>query len=344
MNHPRHRPVRRAVVLLMLGLGTVLPAWSQAPDAAPAWPSRPITLVLPLAPGGATDTLARAVAQGVSTRLGQPVVLEHRPGAGGTIASAAVARAAPDGHTLLFANFATHATAPTLFKSLAYDPIRDFKGVSLVATSPHLLLVNATSDIRTVRQLIDGGKQPGRQLNYGSSGTGSPLHLAAEYFSAQTGSAIVHVPFKSSGPALNELMAGRLDAMFDNLSSGLPLVQSGKLRALAITSSTRSALAPDTPTVQEQGVLGFNTYGWWGVLAPAKVPPAVVDRLAVAIQQTLKSPELRQTLIAQGFDPIGSSPAELDAHIGREVAKWGGVIRSAGISASSESIQPHHTP
>lgn len=320
---------------LLLCIAAAMPVAGHATDptsAHAAYPTRPIVLVLPLAPGGATDTLARALAQGVSAKLGQPVVIEHRPGGGGTIASAAVARAAPDGYTLLFANFATHATAPTLFKALSYDPVKDFKAISLVATSPHILLINATSPIRDVRQLIEAGRQPGRKLDFGSSGAGSPLHLAAEYFSGETGAKIVHIPFKSSGPALSELMAGRLDAMFDNLSSGLPLVQSGKLRALAITSATRSPLSPDTPTVQEQGVKNFNTYGWWGVLAPGKVPAPIISQLAKAIQQTLASGELQKTLTAQGFDPIGSSSGDFDLHISQEIAKWGTVIKSAGVS------------
>lgn len=323
---------RRRTALLAAGLTCML-SWlpASADTLAASYPDRPIKLLLPLAPGGATDTLARALAQSLGERLGQPVVIDHKPGGAGTIASAAAARAPADGYTLLFANFATHATAPSLFQTLPYEPVKDFKAVSLVASSPHLLLVSASSPIRNVGQLVGAAKGTSNKLNYGSSGVGSPLHLAGEYFKSETGIDMVHIPFKSSGPALAELMAGRIDVMFDNMSSGMPLVQTGKLRALAITSPFRSPLSPELQTVQEQGVRGFSTYGWWGVLAPRDVPPPVLGKLGAAIRASLASPELRKTLISQGFEPIGSSPEEFEAHISREITKWGAVIRTAGV-------------
>ena len=244
-----------------------------------------------------------------------------------------MARAPADGYTLLFANFPTHGAAPTLFKSPGYDPVADFQPLSLVATSPHLLVVPADSPIQRVQELVQAGRQPGRALSFGSAGVGSPLHLAAEHFAAETRSAIVHVPFKGSGRALIDLVGGRLDAMFDNLSSSLPLVQPGRLRALAVTSAARSRLAPSIPTAQESGVERFATYGWRGVMAPARTPQEPAGRLVAAIQQMLQSPAVRQALVVQGFDVIGSGPAEFASHIEREIAKWRSAIQSAQATA-----------
>jgi tripartite-type tricarboxylate transporter receptor subunit TctC len=305
-----------------------------ASSLAENYPQAPIKLIIPLAPGGATENLARIAGTEASATLGQPIIIENRPGAGGTIASAMVTKATPDGYTLLFANFATHAVAPTMFTSLRYDPIKDFAPVSYLASSPHLLLVSSDLQAQSVAELIALAKSTPGKLNYASSGVGSPLHLAGEYFNATAGTDIVHVPYKSSGPALIDLMSGRVQMMFDNISTALPYVQSGKLRALAVTSNQRSPLAPEVPTVAESGLAGFETYGWWGVLAPAQTPPAVIARLSSAYGGAIKNPGVVAQLNAQGYIPIGSGPAAFRAHIESEIAKWAPVIKSTGLVVS----------
>ena len=305
-----------------------------AAGLADSYPQAPIKLVIPLASGGATENLARIAGTDASATLGQPIIIENRPGASGTIASATVAKATPDGHTLLFANFATHAVAPTMFTSLRYDPIKDFAPVSYLASSPHLLLVSSDLKAQSVAELVALAKSMPGKLNYASSGVGSPLHLAGEYFNATAGTQIVHVPYKSSGPALIDLMSGRVQMMFDNLSTALPYVQSGKLRALAVTSNQRSALAPDVPTVIESGLPGFETYGWWGVLAPAQTPPAAIEKLSAAYMGAIKAPGVVAQLTAQGYIPIGSNPAAFAKHIESEIAKWRPIIKSTGLVVS----------
>jgi tripartite-type tricarboxylate transporter receptor subunit TctC len=325
------RPLRTA---RLAPLAAALLIAQPASGLAENYPQAPIKLVIPLAPGGATENLARIAGTEASATLGQPIIIENRPGAGGTIASAMVTKATPDGYTLLFANFATHAVAPTMFTSLRYDPIKDFAPVSYLASSPHLLLVSSDLPAQSVAELIALAKSTPGKLNYASSGVGSPLHLAGEYFNATAGTDIVHVPYKSSGPALIDLMSGRVQMMFDNISTALPYVQSGKLRALAVTSNQRSPLAPEVPTVAESGLAGFETYGWWGVLAPAQTPPAVIARLSSAYGGAIKNPGVVAQLNAQGYIPIGSGPAAFRAHIESEIAKWAPIIKSTGLVVS----------
>jgi tripartite-type tricarboxylate transporter receptor subunit TctC len=301
-------------------------------QSADAYPTKPITLVLPLAPGGATDNLARIVGNQVSQTLGQPIVIEHRPGAGGRIASDVVARSQPDGYTLLFANFATHAVAPTMFKTLSYDPIKDFSPISLLASSPHLLVVTPSLAAKNLDELIALAKKGDKKLTYASSGIGSPLHLAGEYFTMASGVGMLHVSYKSSAPALLDLVAGRVDIMFDNVLTALPFVQSGKLRAIAVTSAQRSPLASNIATVSELGLKDFQTYGWWGVLAPARTPEPVVTKLANAHMAAMKVGKLRELLASQGYDPLGTSPKEFAVHIKAEIEKWAPVIRAAGVT------------
>jgi tripartite-type tricarboxylate transporter receptor subunit TctC len=301
---------------------------------AESFPTGPIKLVLPLAAGGATDNLARIVGTVASAKLGQPIIIENRPGAAGSIASSAVATAQADGYTLLLANFATHTVAPSAQIALSYDPVKDFAPVALLASSPHVLLVSNSVKAKSVAELVAMARSEPGKLNYASSGTGSPLHLAGEYFNATAGVQIVHVPYKSSAPALVDLMSGRVEMMFDNLSTALPYVADGKLRGLAVTSRARSPLAPDLPTVIESGLPGFETYGWWGVLAPAKAPQAVVDRLTAAFVAALNAPEVRSQLIAQGYDPIGGDAPALATHIEQEIARWRPVVRAANIGGN----------
>jgi tripartite-type tricarboxylate transporter receptor subunit TctC len=302
--------------------------------ATDTYPTTAIKLVLPLAPGGATDNLARVVGNVVSTALGQPIIIENRPGGAGSIASNFVAKANADGYTLLLANFATHAVAPTMFAALPYDPIRDFVPICLLASSPHILMVSNDLKVNSVADLIALAKERPGQLNYASSGIGSPLHLAGEYFNTKAGTKMVHVPYKSSPPALIDLMSGRVDMMFDNISTGLPYVKSGKVRGLAVTSTERSPLAPDLPTVNESGLHDFETYGWWGVLAPARTPPGVTAKLAAAFMKAMQAPEVKSILIEQGFVPIGGNPAMFSTHIQSEIDKWRPIIKAANIAVA----------
>lgn len=323
------RGVAAALAVLATAVGL------SSAKSADTYPSGPIKLVLPLGAGGATDNLARISSAPVEAKLGQPIVIENRPGAGGSLASALVAQSPPDGQTLLFANFATHAVTPTLFTNLTYDPVKDFKPVTLIASQPHLVLVNNDLPVKTLAELIDYAKQNPGKLNFASAGVGSPLHLAAEYFKLKTGTDLVHVPYKSSAPALLDLIAGRVQVFFDNVSTGLPYVQSGKVRALAITSAKRSPLAPDVPTAAEAGLPDFETYGWWGVAAPAKTPPEVVEKLSATYIAGLKTPEVADKLASQGYTVIASSPSEFEDYIKKEITKWEPVIKAAKLTPTN---------
>ena len=323
-------PVR----LFLRCVASVLLLASTQAYASDPYPTTTIKLVLRLAPGGATDNLARVVGNVVSTALGQPIIIENRPGGAGSIASNLVAKANADGYTLLLANFATHAVAPTMFATLPYDPIGDFVPICLLASSPHILMVSNDLKVNSVAELIALAKARPGQLNYASSGIGSPLHLAGEYFTTKAGTTMVHVPYKSSPPALIDLMSGRVDVMFDNISTALPYVKSGKVRGLAVTSTERSPLAPDLPTVSESGLHGFETYGWWGVLAPARTPPEITAKLAAAFMTAMQAPEVKSILIEQGFVPIGGSPAMFSTHIQSEIDKWRPIIKAANIAVA----------
>lgn len=261
---------------------------------AGAFPSGPIKLVLPLAAGGATDTLAR-ISSGAAEPFLAPAIIENRPGAGGSLAATSVIKSAGDGYTLLFANFATHTVAPRLLKSVTYDPLKDFAPVTLIATQPHVLLINPNLGIGSLAELIAYARKNPGKLNYASSGVGSPLHLAGEYLKRTAGLDIVHVPYKASGPALMDVMAGRVEIMFDNLSTGLPYARAGQLKALAVTSAKRSALAPELPSMSEAGLDGFETYGYWGLSAPAGTPADIVDKIGAAYRRGLSDPAVAKS-------------------------------------------------
>jgi len=322
--------VNRVIPFALTLLVVVLPA----PVAASSFPNKPVRLVLPLAPGGATDVLARAVSRQAAQQFGQNIVIDNRPGAGGIVASELVAKSRADGYTLLFANFATHAVTPTLFPKLPYDPVKGFSAVSLLASQPHVLLVSPSLPAKTLADLIRLSKSPEAKVNYASSGVGSPLHLAGEYFRARSGANIAHVPYKSSVPALADLAAGRVELMFDNISTGLPFVTAGRLRGLAVTSLKRSALAPDMPTVTELGVTGFETYGWWGVVAPAGTPAGTLSALQDGFASAARAESVVSSLSSQGYVMVGSTAPEFAKHIEDEVRKWRPVILGAGMNTN----------
>jgi tripartite-type tricarboxylate transporter receptor subunit TctC len=298
--------------------------------AAQAWPSKPIRLVVPFPPGGATDILARAVAQKMTDAWGQPVVVDNRPGAGGNIGSELVAKSAPDGYTLEMGTVGTHAINASLYAKMPYDHIKDFAPVILVAGVPNVLVVYPGLPVKSVQELIAYGKANPGKLNFASSGSGTSIHLAGELFKVMTGVQMTHVPYKGSAPALQDLLGGQVQLMFDNLPPSLPQIKSGKLRALGVTSAARSPALPDVPTVAEQGLPGFEASSWFGVLAPTGTPPAVITKINTEIDKWLQTPEAKEKLLALGANPGGGTPEDFAKHIAAETAKWAKVVKESG--------------
>ena len=325
--HPRR-------LLLATLLGLTLPAVA---TAQAAWPSKAVRIVVPFAAGGTTDILARALAPELQKAFGQPFIIENKPGAGGNNGAVEVARAANDGHTLLMGTVGTHAINASLYAKLPFDHVKDFVPVTLVAGVPNVLVVNPANaqkyGIDGVPGLIKYAKaNPGR-LNMASSGNGTSIHLSGELFKAMTGTFMLHLPYGGSGPALIDLMGGNTDLMFDNLPSSLPHIKSGKLKALAVTSATRSTALPDLPTIEEAGgptVKGFEASSWFGLLAPAGTRMDIVNRIQQETAKALSAPALKERLQAQGAIPSGMTPAEFTRFIAAETAKWAKVVKAAG--------------
>ena len=300
---------------------------------AQAWPARPIQLVVPYAAGGPLDLSARLVAARLQDALGQPVVVENRVGAGGNIGADYVAKSAPDGHTLGIGAIATHAINPALFPKLPYDPIRDFRHVALLIQVPNVLVVNNDLPVRSVGELVDFARKNPGKLDFASGSTGSTGHLAGELFKQLTGTFMVHIPYKGSAPAMADLLAGRVHLMFDNLAGALPNIRAGRVRALAVTTAARSSFLKDTPTLEEAGLKGFDLTTWWGVMAPAKTPDAVVERLAAEIGKAMQQPELRERFAAMGSDgPTVRTPAAFTAFVQRELKTYGELVRRSGAT------------
>jgi tripartite-type tricarboxylate transporter receptor subunit TctC len=291
---------------------------------------RPIRLVVPFPPGGATDVVARLAAERAARLLGQAVVVENRPGAGGGIGADAVAKSTPDGHTLLLTTPGVVAINPHLFSALPYDPLRDLVPVALLVRVPNLLVVHPATPARDVRELIAWLRaHPGR-ATYGSAGNGTTIHLSGELFKSMTGTFVVHIPYRGSAPAVADLIAGNLTMMFDGLPSVLPHVRSGRLRALAVTSMERSPSLPEIPSLNEAGVVGYDAASWGAVFAPAGLPPAVRDRLARAFNVAMDEPAARERATALGFDRAALTPDALSAMVRAEHAKWGAVVKRSG--------------
>lgn len=302
------------------------------PVLAQDYPTRPIRFVVPAAAGGPTEITARLIADKMSVTLGQPVVVEARPGGGGNIGADVVAKAAPDGYTILMATIGTHAINQTLYKKLTYDPVKDFTPISQVVQYPLVLVVNPAVQATSVKELIDYAKANPGKLNRASGGNGTSMHLSGELFVHQAGVNMPHVPYKGSAPALNDLIGNHVQVMFDSLITALPLVQAGKLRALAVTGEKRSPVTPDLPTVSEAGVKGYNAQGWIGVVAPANTPAPIVDKLQKAIAAALNDPDVKSRLTAQAAEVVASTPAEFAAFIKRETEKWAQAVRGANLS------------
>jgi tripartite-type tricarboxylate transporter receptor subunit TctC len=322
---------RRSAFRLGLALACGL-AFTGAAQSQAAYPNKAIKLIIPYAVGGSTDQTGRLVAQSLSIRLGQPVVVENRAGAGGTLGHDLVAKSAADGYTLLFSAAGPLTVTPHTYPKLSYEPVKGFEPITLVATQPLLLVVNPALKVNTVADLIrDAQARPGK-LSYGSFGNGSAAHLAGEYFKTLAKVDMVHVPYKGSGPALVDLVGGQIDLMFDVFSTAAPLAKSGKLRPIAITSSERSPQFPDVPTMQQAGVSGFEAGTWFGVLAPAGTPKPLIEQLSKALNNVLEDKGLRETLAAQGAIVRGGTPAQFNRFFLAEYDKWGKIVKAAGVT------------
>ena len=319
---------RRIFALAGILLGATSSAWSQH-AATPAWPDRPIQLLIPYPPGGSADLLGRPLAMKLQERLGQNVVLEYKPGAGGTVASQALARAKPDGHTLILV-LAAHAINASLYPKLPYDTRKDFAPVSLVANLPMIVAASSSLKANTIPELIAAAKAAPGKLTFGSAGNGNTGHLAAEFFSAQAGIKMTHVPYKGSAGVVNAMLAGEIDLTFDSISTSWPQIKSGRMRALAVTGEKRASISPDVPTMIESGMPGFVINGWYAILAPAGTPTPVVERLSKEIASVLTLPDLRAQIMAGGYEPVGSTPQALGAHIEAELTRWSKVVKDSG--------------
>jgi tripartite-type tricarboxylate transporter receptor subunit TctC len=321
---------RRLLAAAGLALCAPLAAIAQSP-----YPTKPVRIVVPFPAGGTTDILARAVAQELTRSLGQSFVVENRAGAGGNIGADLVAKSAPDGYTLVMGTVGTHAINKSLYSKMPYDPQKDFAPVTLVAGVPNVMVVNtekaAARNINTVADFIQYAKARPGQLNMGSSGNGTSIHLAGELFKSMAGVYMTHFPFGGSSPALLSLMAGDMDVMFDNLPSSMPHIKSGKLKPLAVTSAQRSAALPDVPTVEQAaGLKGFEASSWFGLLAPAGTPPEIVNRIQQETAKALATPAMKERLAAQGAIPSGNTPAEFAKLIDAEIRKWAPVVKVSG--------------
>jgi len=299
---------------------------------AAGYPDKPIRLVVPFPPGGPTDMVARPLAEFLGKRLGQQIIVDNRGGAGGAIGAEVVAKAPADGYTLLMATVGTQAINATLYKKLGYDPVKDFTPISLVAAAPVALVVNPSVPVNSVADLIALAKAKPGTLNFGSAGNGTPGHLTGEMFRAATGTDLKHVPYKGSAPAISDLLGGQIQLMFDPLQSVLPQVRADRLKLLAVSSRVRSPAVPDVPTFAESGLKDFEATAWWGVFAPAQLPPAIATQLNEAINAVVRTEGFRALLVPQGVTVIGDTPAEFAEFQRHELVKWGKAVRESGAS------------
>lgn len=321
--------VQRAIWFVL----TTITALACASALAQSYPAKAIRLLVGFPPGGSTDIVARIVGQKLGETLGTQVLIDNRPGAGGNLALQAAARAAPDGYTLVMGHLGTLAVNPALYTKLPYDPIRDFMPISLVASVPSMLVVHPSVPARSVKELIALAKARPGELNYGSSGAGGTPHLAVEYFKMMAGVDIVQVPYKGAGPMTTDLISGQISMTITGIPALLPNVKAGRLRALAVSTSKRLAVAPDLPTIAEAALPGYEATTWYGLLAPAGTPRELIARLNEAILRSVKQPEVAARLAGEGAEAVFSTPEEFAAHIKSEMARWEKVIRRAGITA-----------
>ena len=320
---------RRLLVAAGTALCLIAPAFAQT--QGPAYPTKPVKLVVPYPPGGSTDIVARLVAQKLSEQMGQPFIIDNRPGAGANTGAELVARSAPDGYTLVVATTA-HAINPSLFKNLGYSVSRDFAPVSQLTSGPLVIVANPALPANNIAELIALAKSKPGELNFASSGNGQSTHLSAELFASMAGVKMNHIPYKGSAPALTDTMGGQTHLMFDTMLSAMPHVKGGKLKALAVTSASRSPVAPDVPTVAESGLPGYEAIAWNGLLAPAGTPPEVVARLNAELKKALASPDVKDKFEAQGFAASWTTPTDFGRFLTVEVDKWAKVVKVSGAT------------
>jgi len=324
----KHRALSAWIPAACVGAALVLTTLGAA---AQAWPAKPVKMVVTYPPGGTVDAVARVIAPKLSARLGQPVVIDNRAGAGGAIGGDLVAKSAPDGYTVML-DASNHSQNPALRSKMPFDTLRDLAPVSLLVRVPNVLVANPAVPIKDVKDLIAQAKAKPEQINYASSGNGSAQHLAAELFGVVAGVRMTHVAYKGGGPALTDVMAGQVPVFFASLASSLPYIQGGKLRALAVTGKARSPVLPQVPTVAESGLAGYEVYEWNGVFVPAGTPAPVVDRLSKELSAVMREPDVRTRLEAMGAEVIGSTPAELESFRRAEIAKWTQVAKTNKIA------------
>ncbi len=327
------------ISLKLIGRALIVSAWI-APTIALAavatedpakYPSKAIRFVVPFPPGGGNDTIARLVGQQMSSSIGQQVLIDNRPGAAGALGAQVAASAPADGYTLFLAGVGSHGLNSNLRKKLPYDPIKDFDAISLIASAPLLVVVHPSLPVKNVKDLISLAKSKPGVINYASNGAGGSSHMAVELFDMLAGTKMTHVPYKGLAPALTELLSGEVQVMFSSAVAMLPQVKAGKLRAIAMTGAKRSAAIPDVPTVAESGLKGYETGSWYGVLVPAGTPKYAIDKLSAEVIRITKSPAITNKLVEEAVIPVGSTPAEFTAYIKSEIARWGKVIKQAGL-------------
>lgn len=333
------KPLQRICSLLTLapkGLVAVaavaVASWWPVPAAAQDYPNKPIHIVVPFPPGGSTDLMARRIGEKISTALKQPVVVENRPGAGGTLGAEYVAKSAPDGYTLLMGVTGSNGIAGAIYSKLGYDLVRDFAPISTASVSPLVLGVNPNVPAKTVQEFIQLAKSRPGKISHGTPGNGTSMHLTGEMFAAETDTSLLHVPYRGSAAAMTDLLGGQIDAMFSDLVVLLPMVQAGKAVPLAVTSRQRHPMLPNVPTVAESGYPGFEALSWQGFFAPARTPPAVVALLSREINKAIQSSDIQEYFGSRGFILEGSTPEAFKVFVDKEVDKWGKIVRKAGVT------------
>jgi tripartite-type tricarboxylate transporter receptor subunit TctC len=317
--------------MLMKALTLAAMTLATSSAMAQAYPDKPIHIVVTFTTGGAPDIIARLIGEKLTAAWGQPTIIDNKPGAGGNTGADAVAKAAPDGYTVVIGTVGTHSINGALYKKMPYDMVKDFTPITLLATTPNMLVVHNDVPAKNVKELIAHGKKDGK-LTFASSGAGTSIHVSGELFKSMTGMPMEHIPYKGRAGAIPDLLGGRVTMMFDNMPSSLPLVKEGKLRALGVTSAKRSAAAPDIPTIAEQGLPGFEAVSWFALFGPANMPKAVTDKLSAEVGKIMKSPEVSKKLLDIGLEPSPGTPAELAAYQQREITKWAKVVKDSGAT------------
>jgi tripartite-type tricarboxylate transporter receptor subunit TctC len=310
---------------------TVVASAHALAQTAPAYPAKPVRIIVPFTPGGPADIIARPIVQGLTERWPHPAVIDYRPGAGGNIGAETLAKASPDGYTLMIATPGIIAVNPSLYAKVPFDTLRDFAGVTNAVTTANIMIVHPSLPVKTVKDLIALARTRPGQLSYASAGNGSASHLGTEVFKSMTKVDIVHVPYKGAAPGVTDLMGGHVQLMIIGMAVGLPAARGGKVKALGVSSLTRSPAAPDLPTLNESGLPGFEVLNWMGVIAPSKTPADVISKASGDIRAVLQAPEVRDRLLKQGLEPVATPPEAFDALIRSELARWAAVVKQAGI-------------